>query len=49
MSVKVPNFLIDHPLESVFAVVLLFGLLFITADGTPTQPLGTQVAATEKN
>jgi hypothetical protein len=49
MIIKVPSFLIEHPLESVLAVLLLFGLLFIAADGTPPQPLGTQVAVSEKN
>ena len=49
MTFKVPSFLIDHPLEGVLAVALLLGLLFITADGTAPQPLGTQVAASEKN
>ena len=50
MTFKLPNFLIDHPLESLFAVVLLFGLLFIAADGTtPAAPAGTRIAATENN
>ena len=49
MTFKVPNFLIDNPLESLFAVGLLFGLLFIAADGTPPAPVGTQIAATENN
>jgi hypothetical protein len=47
---KVPGFLQDHPVESLFAVALLFGLLFIAADGTPPQPLGgTLVVAAGKN
>jgi hypothetical protein len=50
MTIRVPGFLQDHPLESLFAVALLFGLLFIAADGTPPQPLGgSQIAASEKN
>ena len=49
MTFKVPNFLVDHPLESLFAVGLLFGLLFITADGNTPVPVGTQIAATENN
>lgn len=46
---KLPGFLHDHPVESLLAVALLFGLLFIAADGTPPQPLGTLVVASEKN
>ncbi len=50
MTVKLPVFLHDHPVESLLAVALLFGLLFIAADGTPPQPVdGTQIAASEKN
>ena len=50
MSIKLPGFLQDHPYESLFAVALLFGLLFIAADGTPPQPIGgAQIAASEKN
>ena len=49
MTFKVPNFLIDHPLESLFAVGLLFGLLFIAADGTSPTLAGTQIATSENN
>ena len=54
MTMKLPGFLQDHPVESIFAVALLFGLLVIAADGTPPQPLngavnGAQIAASEKN
>ena len=50
MTIKVPGFLHDHPVESVIAVGLLLGLLFIAADGTPPQaPVGTQIATSEKN
>jgi hypothetical protein len=50
MTLKVPGFLQDHPVESLLAVALLFGLLFIAADGTPPEPLGgTQIAISEKN
>lgn len=50
MSLKLPGFLQDHPVESLFAVALLFGLLFIAADGTPPQAAGgAQIAASEKN
>ena len=45
---KLPGFLHDHPVESLLAVALLFGLLLIAADGTPPQPLGTLVVASEK-
>jgi len=50
MTFKVPNFLIENPVESLLAAALLVGLLFITADGT--QPLPTDKAmimASEKN
>jgi len=33
VSLKVPLFLADHPLESLLAVCLLLGLLFLSADG----------------
>ena len=50
MTLKVPGFLHDHPVESLLAVALLLGLLFIAADGTPPQPAGgTQVATSQKN
>ena len=49
MNLKVPGFLHEHPVESLLAVALLFGLLFIAADGTPPQPVGTFVVAAEKN
>jgi hypothetical protein len=50
MPLKVPGFLQAHPVESLLAVALLFGLLFIAADGTPPQsPVGTLVATSEKN
>jgi len=50
MTFKVPGFLRDRPMESLLAVLLLAGLLFITADGTQPRPLGGAViAAAEKN
>jgi len=49
MIFKVPNFLADHPAESMMAAVLMLGLLFIAADGTPPAPVGTQIAASENN
>ena len=48
--IRIPSFLRDHPVESLLAVMLLAGLLFITADGTQPRPLnGAVVAAAEKN
>jgi len=38
MSMKVPAFLASHPVESMIAVGLLLGLLFISADGTSPLP-----------
>lgn len=49
MTLKVPGFLQDHPVESLFAVALLFGLLFIAADGTPPQPPAETVAVAAEN
>ncbi|MBV9550703.1 MAG: hypothetical protein JO256_13625 [Alphaproteobacteria bacterium] len=47
MSIKIPPFLIEHPFESLVAVGLLLGLLFISADGSQPSPAGqlVQVAA----
>jgi hypothetical protein len=49
MKLKMPSFLHDHPVESLFALALLFGLLFVAADGTTSVPAGTQIATSEKN
>ena len=50
MPLKVPGFLHDRPVESLFAVALLFGLLFIAADGTsPEPPAGTVMVSAENN
>jgi len=50
MTLKVPSFLRDNPVESLLAAALLVGLLFITADGTqPTAPNGPVMATAEKN
>jgi hypothetical protein len=38
MSLKAPAFLAAHPVESMIAVALLLGLLFISADGTSPLP-----------
>ena len=50
MSLRLPAFLVTHPLESLMAAGLLLGLLFISADGTSSLPADhpTQMAA-EKN
>mgnify|MGYP001557393299 FL=1 len=47
MSFKVPAFLIDHPLESLLAVFLLLGLLFISADGGGPLPGSQSVLAVQ--
>lgn len=50
MAFKIPVFLRDNPLESLLAVGLLVGLLFISADGTQVPSMtGSMVFATEKN
>lgn len=50
MTFKVPAFLADHPWESLVAVALLLGLLFISADGTNPLPAQALVSvATAKN
>jgi hypothetical protein len=50
MSFKVPAFLRDNPAESIIAVALLLGLLFITADGTNPATAGKPLlVAVERN
>ena len=49
MTLKVPGFLHEHPVESLFAVALLFGLLFIAADGTAPQPVAANVVVAAEN
>ena len=38
MSLKVPTFLTDHPLEGLLAVCLLLGLLFLSTDDNSSLP-----------
>jgi hypothetical protein len=38
MSVKVPTFLADHPLEGLLAACLLLGLLFLSTDDNSPLP-----------
>jgi len=50
MIFRVPNFLLERPIESLLAAALLVGLLFITADGTHHRPTdNTMIMASEKN
>jgi hypothetical protein len=51
MQMNLPRFLHDHPLESLFALALLLGLLFVAGDGTAPMPSadGNQIAISEKN
>ena len=51
MNLRLPAFLAQHPAESLIAVGLLLGLLFISADGNTPRPGASQAlqAAAEKN
>lgn len=39
MSLRIPAFLADHPMESLLAACLLLGLLFSSADGSNPAPV----------
>jgi hypothetical protein len=49
MSLKVPAFLAAHPVESMIAVGLLLGLLFISADGTSPVPAKPLIVVSQSN
>jgi hypothetical protein len=49
MTIKVPCFLMDHPLEGLFAVALLVGLLFSASDGVAPQSSANRLHISEKN
>jgi len=49
MTIKVPAFLADHPVESLIAVALLLGLLFISADGSNPLPSQALIVTAARN
>lgn len=50
MDLKPPAFLHEHPVESLLALALLFGLLFVAADGSqPQSSAATPIVISEKN